>query len=427
MLECDIATGIPAIAAYDPSGVAWTGAQLLVRAFTELLGVVSFSLDGASIEPVAVAARITDELGDRVVDRMRSCGATWSGVLATDGVEATRVPPFLAGRAAAWSNGPSITAAVCTRGRPDGLVPLLESLVDQRYPIRVVVVDNAPVDDRTKRVAGQFASRLDLTYVVEARPGLSWARNRAIEASDTDVVAWVDDDERCDEWWAAEVARAFVEHPSADAVCGSVLPAEIETVAQHLFEQYGGHSKGRGLTPAVFSPATRSQQSPLYPLPPFGVGGNMAFRRPALQRLGGFDCALGAGTVTRGAEDTAALSEVLWLGGTVVYQPNAMVRHRHRRDQDALRNLFEGYGSGLGAFYMSMVVRHPACVRELIRLAPRALHDLRSRDGARLSGLGDDFPRELLVLNRRAMRRGPWRYLRGRRHARDLRRGKGLA
>jgi glycosyltransferase involved in cell wall biosynthesis len=426
MLECDIATAIPAIAASDENGVPWTGAELLVRAFTELLGVVSIPLAGVTVEPVEVAARITDELGDRVIERVRACGATWNGVLATDGLDPTHVPPFLAGRRAAWSNGPSITAAVCTRSRPDGLIAVLESLVQQRYPVRVVVVDNAPEDDRTQRVAVQFASRLDLTYVVEPRPGLSWARNCAIEASETDVVAWVDDDECCDEWWAAEVARAFVEHPDADAVCGSVLPAEIETAAQQLFEQYGGHSKGRGLIPAVFSPATRSQQSPLYPLPPFGVGGNMAFRRQALRRLGGFDCALGAGTVTHGAEDTAALSEILWLGGTVVYQPNAMVRHRHRRDDDALRDLFEGYGCGLGAFYMSMVLRHPACLGELIRLVPRAFRDLRSHDGARLAGLRDDFPSELLVLNRRAMRRGPWRYLQARRRARDLRSGRGL-
>ncbi len=315
-----------------------------------------------------------------------------------------------------------MTVAVCTRGRPAGLPTLLESLVGQRHPVAVIVVDNAPEDDCTRRIVERFASRLEVTYVVEPRPGLSWARNRSIEESDTDVIAWVDDDERCDPWWSAEVVRAFVEHPAADVVCGSVLPAEIETTAQQRFEDFGGHTKGRGMTPAVFDRASRRKQSPLYPLPPFGVGGNMAFRREALERIGGFDCALGAGTVTHGAEDTAAISEVLWLGGTVIYQPNAMVRHRHRRDDAGLRALFSGYGCGLGAFYASMVLRHPRCVGELIRLAPRALRDLRSPDGARLSTVSDGFPAELLRLNRRAMRRGPWRYLRARRHVRRLRR-----
>jgi glycosyltransferase involved in cell wall biosynthesis len=421
MLECDIAIGIPGIAAHDDRGLPWTGAELLVRAFTELLGIVSFTLDGADVAPHDVATRIVDELGEHVADRFRGCGATWTGVLSPDGFAARQIPPFLARRRAAWTNGPTVTAAVCTRNRPDWVAALLDSLVGQRYPVRVVVVDNARVDDRTERVVARFASQLDVTYALEPRPGLSWARNRSIEQSDTDVIAWVDDDECCDPWWAAEVARAFVEHPDADAVCGSVLPAEIDTLAQQRFEEYGGHIKGRGFTRTVFSPATRRQQSPLYPLPPFGVGGNMAFRREALHRLGGFDCALGAGTVTRGAEDTAALSEILWLGGTVVYEPNAMVRHRHRRDDEALRDLFEGYGCGLGAFYTSMVVRHPRCVGELIRLVPRALHDLRSRDGARLGDLGDDFPQELLAINRRAMRRGPWRYAQARREARRLR------
>jgi glycosyltransferase involved in cell wall biosynthesis len=421
ILQCDIADGIPSIDAHDEAGRPWTVAQLLVRAFTELLGVVTLPLDGTPIDAEVVAAMILDELGETVISRVTSCGIEWNGTLDTEGLSPQRVPPFLAGRDAAWHVGPSVTAAVCTRDRPEGVTKLLERLVRQAYPIRVVVVDNAPSDDRTERAVQAFASRLDVTYVVEPRPGLSWARNRSIAVSDTDVIAWVDDDEECDKWWAAEIARAFVEVPTAQAVSGAVLPAEIETPAQARFEDYGGHTKGRGLTPAVFGPATRREQSPLYPLPPFGVGGNMAFRREALDAIGNFDCALGAGTVTHGAEDTAAFSQVLWIGGTVVYQPNAMVRHSHRRTDESLRAMFEGYGCGLGAFYMSMVLRYPGCVLELARLAPRALRDLRSPDGARLRDIGDDFPRELLTANRRAMRRGPWRYLRARRTARRLR------
>ena len=70
----------------------------------------------------------------------------------------------------------------------------------------------------------------------------------------------------------------------------------------------GGHSKGRGFTPAVFSPDTARIQSPLYPLPPFGTGANMAFRPRVIERIGGFDTALGAGTPAMGSEDTLAFS-----------------------------------------------------------------------------------------------------------------------
>ena len=75
-------------------------------------------------------------------------------------------------------------------------------------------------------------------------------------------------------------------------VTGIVLPARLDTEAQEIFEKLGGHSKGRAFETEVFS--RRGPQSPLYPLPPFGAGANMAFRREVLTAIGGFDVALGA-------------------------------------------------------------------------------------------------------------------------------------
>jgi glycosyltransferase involved in cell wall biosynthesis len=423
MLDCEIADGVTSLPALDEHGEPWTGVEVLVRAFTEPIGVVRLSIGNAGIGAGELADAIVAQLGPAVAERIRGCGLEWDGRLPTEGLDPVVMPPFLAGRERALQHPPSVTVAVCTRNRPQGLGQLLDSLEVQRYDrMQVVVVDNAPTDDRTRDMVDGYRSRLDLTYAVEPRPGLSWARNRATAVSEGEIVAWVDDDEVCDPWWVAEIARGFVEHPAAGAVTGAVLPAELETEAQQRFEDYGGHSKGRGMTPAVFSPATRKLQSPLYPLPPFGVGGNMAFRRDALASIGGFDCALGAGTLSEGAEDTAALSTILYLGGTVVYQPSAIVRHRHRRDDAALRDLFEGYGTGLGAFYASMLLRYPRSIVQLLRLVPRAVRDLTSRDGARLRGLAEDFPAELLNVNRAAMLRGPDRYLRARRTARRLRR-----
>jgi glycosyltransferase involved in cell wall biosynthesis len=422
VLECDIADGLAPLPSLDERGEPWTGVELLVRAFTEPIGVLRLPIGSTGISAGELAEAIVAQLGPAVADRVRGCGLLWVGALPTDGLDPVVVPPFLAGRERALRHPPRVTVAICTRNRPRGLGQLLDSLALQRYDrMQVVVVDNAATDDRTRQVVDEYRSDLDLTYAVEPRPGLSWARNRAIQVSDGEIIAWIDDDEAADPWWVAEIARAFVEHREAGAVSGAVLPAEIETTAQRLFEQYGGHSKGRGLEPAVFSPATRAVQSPLYPLPPFGVGGNMAFRRDALEWIGGFDCALGAGTLTRGAEDTAALSTLLYLGGTVVYQPSAIVRHWHRRDDAALSALLEGYGTGLSAFYASMLLRHPRSIFQLMRLIPRAVRDLTSRDGARLGAIPEDFPAELLNINRAAMLRGPDRYLRARRTERRLR------
>ena len=314
---------------------------------------------------------------------------------------------------------PHFTVVVCTRERPGDLRRCLHSLAGQRYPaFSVLVVDNAPRSDATRRVVEHSTWPMEVTYTVEPRAGLSVARNHALRLLDGGLVAWLDDDEMADAHWLAELARGFHRHPVAAAVSGAVVPAELESRAQVWFEQFGGHSKGRGFTAAVFSPATADRQSPLYPLPPFGVGANMAFRVAALHAVGGFDEALGAGTPAKGGEDTAVFTRLLRSGATTVYQPSAVTRHVHRRDVAGLRAQMHGYGAGLTAFYIALVFDDPRVVWSLLRLLPRAWRDLTRSDSPRAATIGDDFPPELLRANLRGMLSGPWRYLRGRMAAR---------
>ena len=419
--QCDIAERIPAIA----SPRVGTRALVLVRMFSEPIGILSEHLPADSMDPSNLARAIVRNFGPRLRERFADCGLAWDGQLPTCGLHPRQTPSFLTSRERVLREGPQMTVAVCTRDRPEGLAVLLESLGAQDYQrMRVLVVDNAPSDDRTRQVVLTAAQKhlSDIDYVVEPRPGLSWARNRAIDVSDGEVIAWADDDERCDRWWAAELARGFVEVPEASVVTGIMVPGELATKSQAWFEDYSGVRRGRGFARAVFSPETAHRQSPLYPLPPFGTGGNMAFRRDILKRIGGFDCALGAGTVACGGEDTAALSTVLLTGGTIVYQPTAIVHHYHRKDYGALRSTLRGYGRGLTSFYASMLVHRPNGTAELLRVGGQAVMDHFSRGGRQLIELSDDFPRELLWANRIGLLQGPFTYAAAQVHARRLRR-----
>jgi glycosyltransferase involved in cell wall biosynthesis len=262
------------------------------------------------------------------------------------------------------------------------------------------------------------AGRGRVDYLLEPNAGLSFARNAAVAAAPGEILAWIDDDERADVNWLAEVARALADHPEADVISGVIVPAELETQAQLWFEQFGGHSKGRGFKPDVFGPATAHIQSPLYPLPPFGTGANMTFRPGVIERIGGFDTALGAGTPAMGSEDTLAFTQVLVGGGTIVYQPSAVTYHYHRRDFAGLHKQMVGYGAGLTAAYTSLLLSRPGLLWPLIKLAPGALRDLTGSDSLRVSTLKEDFPRELLTANRKGMLAGPRAYFKGRRAVR---------
>ncbi len=404
--QCELATEIPAIAA----PAAGPTVLLLVRLFGEPLGALHLTVPPEGLTPAQLADEIVSRLSAELEPRFADCDIPWTGSLATDGLTPGRRPSFIAGRERALAEGPEITVAICTRDRPGDLALALDSLQAQEYPrLRTLVVDNAPSDDRTRRLVSELARTRQIDYVIEPRAGLSWARNRAVDACETEVIAWADDDELCDPWWATEIARAFLDVPQAGAVTGIVAPAELQTESQAWFEQYSGIRRGRGFRRAVFSPATAREQSPLYPLPPYGAGANMAFRRSAIQQIGGFDCALGTGTATLAGEDTAALSALLLAGGTIVYQPSAIVHHRHRRDYHALERVMLGYGRGLSAYYASMLLRHPTCLPELARLCGQAIRAQLSRDGQRLREL-DGFPRALLALNRRGLLQGAFLY-----------------
>ncbi len=395
-------------------------AWLLVRLHTEPIGSVEVPVAVGGLSGVALAEIIWSRLRGPIVARFHRAGIPAPNRVPPGGFELEQAgSPFLRERERVLATAPTVTVVVCTRDRADRLGACLDRLSAQQYPAyEIVVVDNAPRTDHVRRLVAARTGEATTRYVVEPRPGLSWARNTGAAHARGDVVAFLDDDEAPDAHWLAEIARGFAAGPDVGCVSGMILPARIDTQAQAWFEQFGGHSKGRGFSPALFS--ADGEQSPLYPLPPFGAGGNMAFRRAALCAIGGFDVALGAGTPAGGGEDTLAITLVMLAGYRVAYQPAAFVRHDHYAGLDGLAQQLHGYGLGLTAYYTALLRHRPGLLVPLLRLAPRALRDLRGKDSLRTAGMRD-FPARLTRLQRRGMLLGPAAYARSRRAQRRLR------
>jgi len=420
VVDLELSEPLPNVPACGPDGRVRDRAWILVRLFTEPLGSMVLPMTGEMLHAQDIADAADRMFAPIIRDRVAAAGGDPRRRLTGDGITVAAAAPFVVGRERALSQAPSMSVVICTRDRPDMLARALDAVLAQRYPdFHVIVVDNAPSAPDTKVCVEQFGDRR-MDYLVEPRPGLSWARNRGIAAATNEIVAFLDDDGPPDANWLAEIGRAFVEHPDADAVTGAIVPAEFETYPQELFERYGGHCKGRGFVPAVFSPLTAHEQSPLYPLPPFGAGGNMAIRRSCFDDGARFDVALGAGTRAQGAEDTQMLSRILLAGGTVVYQPSALVWHTHRRDMEGLRKVMRGYGIGLTAYYTSLLMEDPRRIAPMFRLMPTALRDALSRQGRSIGGIAGPFPKSLLSANRWGMARGPLCYLQSRVAARRL-------
>ena len=318
-----------------------------------------------------------------------------------------------------------VTVAVCTRNRAGQIRECLDALVEIDYPahlLDIVIVDNAPVDTSTRDVVAGYSR---LRYVCEPRPGLDWARNRAIQESSGDIVAFTDDDVSVEPGWVAALAAAFDEEPHAMCVTGLVVPDELDTRAQILFERYGGF--GRGFDRWVYRVPAGASAARLYGgTGRFGTGANMAFRRSFFEREGLFDPALDVGTPTNGGGDLEMFFRVLKAGHALVYEPAATVRHRHRRDYASLKTQIANNGIGFYAYLVRTAQAYPEERLAIARLGAWWLWWWNVRRLLRAAIRPRAFPIDLIVAELKGSFTGLRRYAASRRHTAGILRKFGL-
>lgn len=247
---------------------------------------------------------------------------------------------------------PSWSVIVCTRNRPAELRRCLDSLLAAASapalpPGELLVVDNAPSGPETARLAASYP----VHYLREDRPGLNWARSRGAAAASGEIVLYLDDDVVVDKAWIEAMLEPF-DSPRTAAVTGLVLPLELETPAQELFEAYGGF--GRGFEQRTFDYTNIAPPAAGY----VGAGASMALRRELVVQLGLFDHELDCGTVTESGGDAYAFYQLLSAGYQIVYSPAALSWHAHRRDYAGLRRTIAGYSVGGFAMLTRCLLDH---------------------------------------------------------------------
>ncbi|MBD2176715.1 glycosyltransferase [Pseudanabaena sp. FACHB-1998] len=261
---------------------------------------------------------------------------------------------------------PLVTVAVCTRDRPDDMKLCLEAIRKLEYPhLDILVIDNSPQTEATKELIDIHYP--EVRYVREPRPGLDWARNCAILEAKGEIIAYTDDDVVVDPSWVKAIAQTFLEDPEVMAVTGLVVPYELETEAQVLFEEYGGFGKG--------FLRHEYQVSIDKPMPWWmlgagqcGTGANMAYRRSVFSKIGGFDPALDVGTVTNGGGDLEMFFRIIREHYLLVYEPTVIVKHRHRQSYEKLKTQITNNGIGLYSYFTCGVKFYPEMFWTFLRI-----------------------------------------------------------
>ena len=127
---------------------------------------------------------------------------------------------------------PHISVCICTYRRPQLLQRLLSELSKQKtadaFTYSITVADNDTLESAKPIVTALAAANsLEITYCVEHRQNIALARNKVLEQSRGDFIAFIDDDEYPGEDWLLRLFNTCMKE-NVDGVLGPVVPAYNE-------------------------------------------------------------------------------------------------------------------------------------------------------------------------------------------------------
>jgi hypothetical protein len=194
-------------------------------------------------------------------------------------------------------------------------------------------------------------------------------------------------------------------------VTGLVVPLELETSSQLLFERYNGFN--RGYKRRIFDLQENRLDNPFYPysVGHCGTGASMAFTREAAVLIGGQDPVLGAGSLALAGGDIDSFFQVIMRGYQLVYTPDAIAFHEHRRSYGALRRQIYNYGVGLTAFLTKCLLTDLRRIPDFLLRIPYGIYTLLASKSSMNAKRGDDYPFDLKIAEWKGMLLGPFAFL----------------
>lgn len=258
-----------------------------------------------------------------------------------------------------------LTVAICTWNRAHELDRALGSLAACDRPadfdLEVLVVNNR-CTDHTDAVIERHTTHLPLRRLWQQLPGLSNARNAAIDAATGDYILWTDDDVLLDRGWLLGYARAVQTRPDAAFFGGPIEPVFDGGMPDWIragWTQVGCAYAERDLGPEPFQLRGANNL-------PFGA--NMALRAIE-QRQWRYDPHMGRrpGAGLLGGDEIEIFRSMLDSGAEGWWVPDARVQHCIGPDRQTL-NYLQRYFEGDGM--LAAIMRPPAVGRRIFGRPP---------------------------------------------------------
>ena len=215
-----------------------------------------------------------------------------------------------------------VTIAICTRNRPLDLERALYSLtrvrgIEDIMETEVLIVDNSDSPQINAWVRNKFQEN-GFRWLWESKPGLSNARNVALENSTALWVAFLDDDAIPDANWLSAL-RTNIHQPGLGVIGGTINPIwpyneEPEWVPRSLREAY--------------TILDRYKKSFVMADDGFVYGANFAVLRSAALDAGGFNSELGrSGESLLSGEEISIQNAIRRSGYKVFFESEMVISH----------------------------------------------------------------------------------------------------
>ena len=218
-----------------------------------------------------------------------------------------------------------VSVVVCTFNRCDSLDDSLKSLQAMTVPENIdwdlVIVDNKSTDG-TRSVIEKFSANAEVNvkYVFEPIQGLSHARNRGVLSTESEYIAFTDDDVLVKEDWLASIVEAFATS-GADCVGGKIIPHWLGERPRWLSDNLMNIL-------AMLDHGDKTLELDLKHDDRILYGANFAFRRASLIKAGLFNVGLGRKGDSGAGEDKEILEKLSLIGGKIIYHPKVTVLHK---------------------------------------------------------------------------------------------------
>jgi glycosyltransferase involved in cell wall biosynthesis len=226
----------------------------------------------------------------------------------------------------------SLTVLICSYNRArflkETLAMLARATAPERCRLEIVVVDNNSSDDTAQVVKDAAAAGpWPVRYAIERRQGKGYALNTGLAVATGDIIALTDDDVLPSQDWMARIVEQFRANDIV-FVFGKVLPRWEVTPPPELLTTKARDIWGPlalidyGDRPLRYNAASFAESR----LP---IGANLAVRRDAIQKIGGWRTDLGKVDNSLIAGEDHELCVRLYRAGLYsgLYDPAVLVRH----------------------------------------------------------------------------------------------------